>query len=91
MAAAVASPQTQASSSTETYDIEYGSNDSYTLSLSQEELPSEDTLKTCNDMIVEDRAGNSHKFQSLYASESQRTLFVFVRHFGCGVSAVSKM
>ena len=51
------------------------------------EIPSADTLRKIDDLTVLDRDGKTHTFKSLYSGRNvpRRVLFVFVRHFFCGV------
>lgn len=57
--------------------------------LSNDELPSEETIRRIGDYIVLDRHGKTHTFKSLYTGRNvaRRVLIIFVRHFFCGVSA----
>lgn len=52
------------------------------------EIPSQATLKKIEDYIVLDGHGKSHTFKSLYSgpNSSRRVLIIFIRHFFCGVS-----
>lgn len=56
--------------------------------LSNDELPSEETIRRIGDYIVLDRHGKTHTFKSLYTGRNvaRRVLVIFVRHFFCGVS-----
>lgn len=56
--------------------------------LSNDELPSEETIRRIGDYIVLDRHGKTHTFKSLYTGRNvaRRVLIIFVRHFFCGVS-----
>lgn len=55
--------------------------------LSNNELPSPETINRIGDYIVLDRHGKTHTFKSLYTGRSvaRRVLIIFVRHFFCGV------
>lgn len=55
--------------------------------LSDNELPSAETIERIGDYIVLDRHGKTHTFRSLYTGRSvaRRVLVIFVRHFFCGV------
>ncbi|PSR91985.1 AhpC/TSA antioxidant enzyme-domain-containing protein [Coniella lustricola] len=54
--------------------------------LSNNELPSVQTIERIRDYIVLDRHGKTHTFRSLYTGRSvaRRVLIIFVRHFYCG-------
>lgn len=56
--------------------------------LSNNELPSPETIRRIGDYIVLDRHGKTHTFKSLYTGRNvaRRVLIIFVRHFFCGVS-----
>lgn len=56
--------------------------------LTDNELPSEETIRRIGDYIVLDRHGKTHTFKSLYTGRNvaRRVLIIFVRHFFCGVS-----
>lgn len=56
--------------------------------LSNDELPSQETVRRIGDYIVLDRHGKTHTFKSLYTGRNvaRRVLVIFVRHFYCGVS-----
>lgn len=58
--------------------------------LSNDELPSAETIERISDYIVLDRHGKTHTFRSLYTGRSvaRRVLIIFVRHFYCGVCHV---
>lgn len=60
--------------------------DSYPMPTVSTALPSQDVISRCANVIVKDANGGSHTFRSLYEDPIKRTLFVFVRHFYCGVS-----
>ena len=51
------------------------------------ELPSQETLRKVEDYVVLDSHGQPHPFKSLYSGRNaaRRVLIVFVRHFFCGV------
>lgn len=55
------------------------------------EKPSTADLKTIEDLTILDVEGKSHPFKSLYSSEQgpRRVLVLFIRHFFCGVCALS--
>lgn len=57
--------------------------------LSNDELPSEETIRKIGDYIVLDRHGKTHTFKTLYTGRSvaRRILIIFVRHFFCGVGS----
>lgn len=57
--------------------------------LTNNELPSAETIRRIGDYIVLDRHGKTHTFKSLYTGRNvaRRVLIVFVRHFFCGVSS----
>lgn len=59
--------------------------------LTDNELPSEETIHRIEDYIVLDRHGKTHTFKSLYTGRNvaRRVLIIFVRHFFCGVSSGS--
>ncbi|CAN8106199.1 unnamed protein product [Discula destructiva] len=54
--------------------------------LSNDDLPSQETIRRISDYIVLDRHGKSHTFKSLYSGRNvaRRVLIIFVRHFFCG-------
>lgn len=56
--------------------------------VTNDELPSAETIRRIENYIVLDRHGKTHTFRSLYTGRSvaRRVLLVFVRHFFCGVS-----
>lgn len=56
--------------------------------LSNDDLPSPETIRRIGEYTVLDRYGKSHTFKSLYTGRSvaRRVLVIFVRHFYCGVS-----
>lgn len=56
--------------------------------MSNDELPSPETIRRVEDYIVLDRHGKTHTFKSLYTGRhvARRVLVIFVRHFFCGVS-----
>lgn len=56
--------------------------------LTNNELPSPETIRRIGDYIVLDRHGKTHTFKSLYTGRNvaRRVLLIFVRHFFCGVS-----
>lgn len=55
--------------------------------LTNNELPSAETIRRIGDYIVLDRHGKTHTFKSLYTGRNvaRRVLIIFVRHFFCGV------
>lgn len=57
--------------------------------LSNDDLPSRETIRRIGDYTVLDRYGKTHTFKSLYTGRNvaRRVLIIFVRHFFCGVSA----
>lgn len=57
--------------------------------LTNNELPSAETIRRIGDYIVLDRHGKTHTFKSLYTGRNvaRRVLIIFVRHFFCGVSS----
>lgn len=57
--------------------------------LTNNELPSPETIRRIGDYIVLDRHGKTHTFKSLYTGRNvaRRVLIIFVRHFFCGVSS----
>lgn len=57
--------------------------------LTNNELPSPETLKKIEDYIVLDRDGRSHAFKTLYSGTNvaRRVLMIFIRHFFCGVGS----
>lgn len=56
--------------------------------VTNDELPSAETIRRIENYIVLDRHGKTHTFRSLYTGRSvaRRVLIIFVRHFFCGVS-----
>ncbi|KAJ4406936.1 hypothetical protein N0V82_010037 [Gnomoniopsis sp. IMI 355080] len=54
--------------------------------LTNNELPSPETIRRIGDYIVLDRHGKTHTFKSLYTGRNvaRRVLIIFVRHFFCG-------
>lgn len=56
--------------------------------LTNNDLPSQETIRRIGDYIVLDRHGKTHTFKSLYTGRNvaRRVLIIFVRHFFCGVS-----
>lgn len=56
--------------------------------VTNDELPSAETIRRIENYIVLDRHGKTHTFKSLYTGRSvaRRVLVIFVRHFFCGVS-----
>lgn len=56
--------------------------------MTNDELPSAETIRRIENYIVLDRHGKTHTFKSLYTGRSvaRRVLVIFVRHFFCGVS-----
>ena len=56
--------------------------------MTNDELPSAETIRRIENYIVLDRHGKTHTFRSLYTGRSvaRRVLVIFVRHFFCGVS-----
>lgn len=54
--------------------------------VTNDELPSAETIRRIENYIVLDRHGKTHPFRSLYTGRSvaRRVLIVFVRHFFCG-------
>lgn len=58
--------------------------------LTNNELPSPETIRRIGDYIVLDRHGKTHTFKSLYTGRNvaRRVLIIFVRHFFCGVSFI---
>ncbi|ROW08142.1 hypothetical protein VPNG_06922 [Cytospora leucostoma] len=54
--------------------------------MSNDELPSPETIRRIEDYIVLDRHGKTHTFKSLYTGRhvARRVLIIFVRHFFCG-------
>lgn len=56
--------------------------------LSNDDLPSRETIRRIEDYTVLDRYGKTHSFKSLYTGRNvaRRVLIIFVRHFFCGVS-----
>lgn len=58
--------------------------------LSNDELPSPETIRRIGEYAVLDRYGKTHTFKSLYTGRNvaRRVLIIFVRHFYCGVSPV---
>lgn len=56
--------------------------------ITNDELPSAETIRRIENYIVLDRHGKTHTFRSLYTGRSvaRRVLVIFVRHFFCGVS-----
>ncbi|KAL1874810.1 hypothetical protein Daus18300_003351 [Diaporthe australafricana] len=54
--------------------------------VTNDELPSAETIRRIENYIVLDRHGKTHTFRSLYTGRSvaRRVLLVFVRHFFCG-------
>lgn len=56
--------------------------------VTNDELPSAETIRRIENYIVLDRHGKTHTFRSLYTGRSvaRRVLVIFVRHFFCGVS-----
>lgn len=59
--------------------------------MSNNDLPSAETLRKIENYVVLDNHGKSHTFKSLYAGRhvARRVLIIFVRHFYCGVSLPS--
>lgn len=59
--------------------------------LTNNELPTPETLKKIEDYIVLDRDGKSHTFKTLYSGSNvaRRVLVLFVRHFFCGVRIIN--
>lgn len=57
--------------------------------LTNNELPSAETIRRIGDYIVLDRHGKTHTFKSLYTGRNvaRRVLIIFVRHFFCGVGS----
>lgn len=58
--------------------------------LTNDELPSPETVRKIENYIVLDRHGKTHTFKSLYTGRNvaRRVLIIFVRHFFCGVSVI---
>lgn len=56
--------------------------------LSNDDLPSPETIRRIGEYAVLDRYGKTHTFKSLYTGRNvaRRVLIIFVRHFYCGVS-----
>lgn len=56
-----------------------------------DELPSKETIAKIENYPVLDRDGHSRPFGKLYrgAGTTRRTLFIFIRHFYCGVSLLN--
>lgn len=56
--------------------------------LSNDDLPSPQTIRRIENYQVLDRYGKTHTFKSLYTGRNvaRRVLIIFVRHFYCGVS-----
>lgn len=56
--------------------------------VTNDELPSAETIRRIENYIVLDKHGKTHTFRSLYTGRSvaRRVLVIFVRHFFCGVS-----
>ncbi|KUI74104.1 Thioredoxin-like protein AAED1 [Cytospora mali] len=54
--------------------------------LTNDELPSPETIRRIENYIVLDRHGKTHTFKSLYTGRNvaRRVLVIFVRHFFCG-------
>ncbi|KAJ0119331.1 hypothetical protein J7T55_0135695 [Diaporthe amygdali] len=54
--------------------------------VTNDELPSAETIRRIENYIVLDRHGKTHTFRSLYTGRSvaRRVLIIFVRHFFCG-------
>ncbi|ROW00749.1 hypothetical protein VMCG_06470 [Cytospora schulzeri] len=54
--------------------------------LTNDELPSPETIRKIENYIVLDRHGKTHTFKSLYTGRNvaRRVLIIFVRHFFCG-------
>ncbi|KAJ9156293.1 Thioredoxin-like protein AAED1 [Pleurostoma richardsiae] len=54
--------------------------------LTNDELPSVETLRRIKDYVVLDKHGKTHTFKSLYSGRNvaRRVLIIFVRHFYCG-------
>ncbi|KAG6359443.1 hypothetical protein INS49_012964 [Diaporthe citri] len=54
--------------------------------VTNDELPSAETIRRIENYIVLDRHGKTHTFRSLYTGRSvaRRVLVIFVRHFFCG-------
>ena len=52
------------------------------------DIPTQDALDKCADLLVLDAQGTSRPFKTLHAGEgvAPRQLIIFVRHFFCGVS-----
>lgn len=52
------------------------------------EIPSQETLKSVEDMPLLDKEGKTVPFKSLYSGPNgtRRVLVIFIRHFFCGVS-----
>ncbi len=48
------------------------------------DLPTADSLREIDDLVVLDAEGKPHTFKSLYTS-APRVLIIFIRHFFCGV------
>lgn len=59
--------------------------------LTNNELPSAETIRRIGDYIVLDRHGKTHTFKSLYTGRNvaRRVLIIFVRHFFCGVGSTN--
>ena len=55
--------------------------------LTNNEIPSPETIKKIEDYIVLDKDGRSHAFKTLYSGPNvaRRVLMIFIRHFFCGV------
>lgn len=53
------------------------------------DLPSQETLRRIENMILLDRDGRTLPFRSLYSGPNvaRRVMVIFIRHFFCGVSA----
>lgn len=56
-------------------------------------LPSQETLRKLEKYTVLDESGKSHTFKSLYTGPNvaRRVLIIFIRHFFCGVSALEPL
>jgi hypothetical protein len=56
--------------------------------ITNDDLPSPETIKEIENYVVLDRNGKTHTFKSLYSGRNiaRRVLVIFIRHFFCGVS-----
>ena len=69
-------------------DVKVADTTTPTEVLSNDKLPSVDTIRKVEDYTVFDNKCEKHSFKSIYdgPGSTERVLVIFIRHFFCGVS-----